>query len=166
MKTIIRVFLFITIALQNNSCQTANVATEKANHEQAVNALEEHNFRISIEEIYTGATNGKKRVLHASECYLDVKDNQVSFYISPDNRNRELPIAKELRKEGVSATLSKGERQKNGNIHYTLKIVGKKMSGTSQLNIILYKATNRCFIRLNKVFHGTDSSARGYILPL
>ena len=66
---------------------------------------------------------------------------------------------------GLTATLSKGEKQKNGDIHYELKTNGEATRVSTML-IILYKDTNRCFVRLSKSFLGSNYNFTGHILPL
>ena len=66
---------------------------------------------------------------------------------------------------GLTATLSKGEKQKNGDIHYELKTNGEATRVSTML-IILYKDTNRCFVRLTKSFLGSNYNFTGHILPL
>lgn len=51
MKTTVSLFLFVTILLLGSGCKTTNLATEKVSHEQAIQALEQHSFKIVIEKI-------------------------------------------------------------------------------------------------------------------
>ena len=48
MKTTVSLFLFVTILLLGSGCKTTNLATEKVSHEQAIQALEQHSFKIVI----------------------------------------------------------------------------------------------------------------------
>ena len=49
MKTTVSLFLFVTILLLGSGCKTTNLATEKVSHEQAIQALEQHSFKIVID---------------------------------------------------------------------------------------------------------------------
>lgn len=55
MKTTVSLFLFVTILLLGSGCKTTNLATEKVSHEQAIQALEQHSFKIVIEKSTTKA---------------------------------------------------------------------------------------------------------------
>ena len=107
--------------------------------------------KIVIEEIYDKSTSRRRpKQRFASDCYFSMQGNEVSYYISPEdigNRTKRSP-----RHEcELTATLSKGEKQKNGDIHYELKTNGEATRVSTML-IILYKDTNRCFVRLTKSF--------------
>lgn len=164
MKTIVFLLLFVTILLLGSGCKTTNVATKKVSHEQAIQALEQHRFKIVIEEIYDKSTSRRRpKQRFASDCYFSMQGNELSYYISPEDigsRTKRSP----RHKHGLTATLSKGERQKNGDIHYELKTNGE-VTRISTMLIILYKDTNRCFVRLTKSFLGANYNFTGYILP-
>lgn len=165
MKTTVSLFLFVTILLLGSGCKTTNLATEKVSHEQAIQALEQHSFKIVIEEIYDKSTSRRRpKQRFASDCYFSMQGNEVSYYISPEDigsRTKRSP-----RHEcGLTATLSKGEKQKNGDIHYELKTNGEATRVSTML-IILYKDTNRCFVRLTKSFLGSNYNFTGHVLPL
>ena len=68
MKTTVSLFLFVTILLLGSGCKTTNLATEKVSHEQAIQALEQHSFKIVIEEIYD-----KKHFQKTSEATIRIR---------------------------------------------------------------------------------------------
>lgn len=86
MKTTVSLFLFVTILLLGSGCKTTNLATEKVSHEQAIQALEQHSFKIVIEEIYDKSTSRRRpKQRFASDCYFSMQGNEVSYYISPED---------------------------------------------------------------------------------
>ena len=95
MKTTVSLFLFVTILLLGSGCKTTNLATEKVSHEQAIQTLEQHSFKIVIEEIYDKSTSRRRpKQRFASDCYFSMQGNEVSYYISPEdigNRTKRSP---------------------------------------------------------------------------
>ena len=80
MKTTVSLFLFVTILLLGSGCKTTNLATEKVSHEQAIQALEQHSFKIVIEEIYDKSTSRRRpKQRFASDCYFSMQGNEVSY---------------------------------------------------------------------------------------
>ena len=86
MKATASLFLFVTILLLGSGYRTTNLATEKVSHEQAIQALEQHSFKIVIEEIYDKSTSRRRpKQRFASDCYFSMQGNEVSYYISPED---------------------------------------------------------------------------------
>ena len=168
MKTPPRILVLIILVMAVAGCaaqkggnNTGKSTAEEVLYTQALKALEKRNFIIKIDEFHFPSD---KAPVNSTNSYVSMQGSHAVIRISQDfpstfSSNRDT--------ESEAAQITEGERKKNGDMLFHMKIKGAEKWQDKELIIMIYKNTNQCFVRLHGGYAGVNVvNFKGHIYPL
>ena len=163
-----RVFYLLSVLflLLMSSCGTSNKAVDKTAHAVALQAIENRNFIVEIDEFYisSGLRHG---VRQTNGSYFQVKDSVADYYLSSATFPR-MPLYR-LKQKGSVRFLDK-KTKKNGDVEYRIQVIineaGARNSKAIYL-LTLFAESNSCYFQLDSKigYNVIDESFRGKVYP-
>ncbi|MCD7794813.1 MAG: DUF4251 domain-containing protein [Alistipes sp.] len=168
MKTILKPLSIIILimalagcAAQKSGNNTGKSTAEEVLYTQALKALEKRNFIIKIDEFHFPSD---KAPVNSTNSYVSMQGSHAVIRVSQDfpsafSSNRDT--------ESEAAQMTEGERKRNGDMLFHMKIKGAEKWLDKELIIMIYKNTNQCFVRLHGGYAGVNVvNFKGHIYPL
>lgn len=167
MKAIVKILSVIALIITLTGCRTRHSVvnvTERVLYERALKALNERQFIIEANEFYLERfdVSPVKRVLGS---YISMQGNLAIIKYSADLFPKYPFELLETKDNNAKMTDIKSKR--NGDVQFTIEIDDEQPWKRCRISIVLYKNTNKCFVRVKAKYRGTDNiSFTGYIRPL
>lgn len=161
MKTVLKslfIMLIMTSCAAQKAGNKADTFGSEALYIQALQALENQNFIIKINEFYFPSD---KAPVNSTNSYVSMQGSHAVIRVSQDfpsafSSNRDT--------ESDAAEITGGERKRKGDMQFHMKIKGAEKWQDRELIIILYNNTNQCFVHINRGHSGQNIvNFKGYV---
>lgn len=161
MKTVLKslfIMLIMTSCAAQKAGNKADTFGSEALYIQALQALENQNFIIKINEFYFPSD---KAPVNSTNSYVSMQGSHAVIRVSQDfpsafSSNRDT--------ESDAAEITGGERKRKGDMQFHMLIKGAEKWQDRELIIVLYKNTNQCFVHINRGHSGQNIvNFKGYV---
>lgn len=161
MKTVLKslfIMLIMTSCVAQKAGNKADTFGSEALYIQALQALENQNFIIKINEFYFPSD---KAPVPSTNSYVSMQGSHAVIRVSQDCPSRFLSYQDT---ESDAAQITEGEHKKNGDMQFHMLIKGAEKWQDRELIIVLYKNTNQCFVHINRGHSGQNIvNFKGYV---
>ena len=168
MKTLLKLLAILTLLISSTSCQTQKTSVDVATagnseilYQQALKALDNHNFVIEATEIYLPSSKSPMKITSGS--YLSMNGSQGIINFTSDVFPRD-PWSYLVITDN-EAEITKVKEKKNGDQIYKVKIDGEEQWLRRSVMITLYNNTNQCFVQINDRAGMKVADFKGNVYP-
>ena len=172
MKMTAKVLFFAVLAALASGCRVQkDAALSSAEHQTALEALQEGSFLVKLDAVYPSSASPYQRSSRTEyrelhESYFTVDGGEYASYISFEDRAflaDDFPVRK---REGLRADVSEGKRQRNGEVRFRLRVYGGGLVADKHIAVFLDGKSNRCYVRMTAPGgNASGVSMSGHVYP-